>query len=449
MNLHTLCSCIGINGELFRTLEELSKRFRYEDIEAYYRSILNYEEALERTPEVLFLPGNPISSQLALAWMLQVSVMTWDFYAEKGIQEKIYFDTMKCYSRHLKEGRELTGGNDFGQYQWANRPAGGHLFRIGTLEYERREGDITIHIPTDADLSPGSVDKSLKKARKFFAKFFPECCDWPYTCDSWLLDPQLKPMLPLDSNIARFQERFTWLQSAPAGDHLVYLFKTLPEDFITRPGDFFEKVSSLPEETSLQKKVKQHLLKGGRICRTLGRLNSETLQNTNRTILIKRRISMKKKLLITLIFAAVLATGGFLMLLYQTHAAANAAAAEKIDYYPAHVRWDKDRRVIVVEGAFCNENPNRHVTRVNFMMLQVIDQEGNELGTYIMSPEAEDAFRLPPMINFSYDLIVYPYPTLKMPEMLQDGVHLTCFADMDTAPCPGDNCTWCYPPKKN
>lgn len=155
---------------------------------------------------------------------------------------------------------------------------------------------------------------------------------------------------------------------------------------------------------------------------------------------------MAKKLFIALTVAAALVTLGFGLMLGQAELAEDAAAAEKISYIPINCRWDGQQ--IIVEGVFCNENPDRHVKRVDLMMAHAYDKQDNEIGTYIMNPEARRAFRLSPMVNYAYNLTLYPNPKAKLPEQLADGVQLSLFTNITTAPCPGDGCTWCYPPAK-
>jgi len=72
-------------------------------------------------------------------------------------------------------------------------------------------------------------------------------------CHSWLLSPQLPSLLRESSNIIRFQNRFRITpESAQTSDFLEWIYKnkTIP-------------YADLPENTSLQKLLKQHLLQGG------------------------------------------------------------------------------------------------------------------------------------------------------------------------------------------
>lgn len=124
--------------------------------------------------------------------MLKASADAYEIYKTKGISDKIYFDTMKCYTRFINETYKMTGRLYFDRYWWTARQAGCHLFRIDELEYEMKHIDdkivIGIHISSDADFSPSAVDKSLTIAKGFFAGYYPNLTNAEYRCHSWLLD---------------------------------------------------------------------------------------------------------------------------------------------------------------------------------------------------------------------------------------------------------------------
>jgi hypothetical protein len=104
--------------------------------------------------------------------MLKETLHTYKIYEEKEIPEKIFFDTMKCFTRFINETFKMTGKLSFDRYWWTTRQVGCHLFRIGELEYEIKQTEedtyISLHIPSDADFSPNAVDKSLSEAKKLF-----------------------------------------------------------------------------------------------------------------------------------------------------------------------------------------------------------------------------------------------------------------------------------------
>ena len=104
-----------------------------------------------------------------------------------------------------------------------------------------------------AHLVPEAIDASLKEADAFLARFFPAWQNLAKTCHSWLLSPQLPALLPENSNILRFQHRFRITpEPEQTREFLVWIFKNRDIPY-----------PNLPENTSLQKAVKKHLLDGG------------------------------------------------------------------------------------------------------------------------------------------------------------------------------------------
>lgn len=86
-----------------------------------------------------------------------------------------------------------------------------------------------------------------------------------FTCESWLMDPQLADYLPAESNITRFQQRFRILPKLPESgyaDHTVlgYVFgQTAPDSEIIH-ADLLDR---LPQDTTLRQAIVTHLRRGG------------------------------------------------------------------------------------------------------------------------------------------------------------------------------------------
>lgn len=115
-----------------------------------------------------------------------------------------------------------------------------------------------IHIPADGSFDRETVNASYERAREIFAKCYP---DYPYKaffCSTWLMSTDLRKILKPTSNILSFQEPFTLIPFRSSG-RLVFSFAfqmdaAIPED-----------LNALPENTSLQRAVKQLYLNGGYI----------------------------------------------------------------------------------------------------------------------------------------------------------------------------------------
>jgi hypothetical protein len=187
---------------------------------------------------------------------------------EMGISNDIYIGTMKFFSRFLYYYNKIYGEYKYVWGWWAVRQISMREFRIGDLEYEMIIQEdkklISIHIPSDADMTSSNLRKSYLKARDFFATYYPEFAETDMICGSWLLAPALKKLLPESSKIIQFQNSFqitSQEDDSPGFLDWVYGRRDIP----------FE---NLPEETSLQRKLKPYLINGGKIEWTNGTLIS-------------------------------------------------------------------------------------------------------------------------------------------------------------------------------
>jgi hypothetical protein len=73
---------------------------------------------------------------------------------------------------------------------------------------ERNDPVVALHIPADGPLTPEAVQDSLQKIREFMRTYFSECPYKAFTCNSWLVNPEVTLMLGEDSNIGKFCRLF-------------------------------------------------------------------------------------------------------------------------------------------------------------------------------------------------------------------------------------------------
>lgn len=198
-----------------------------------------------------------------LACLLLAAARAHEEYVRLGISEEVFADTMHCFPRFVKEHRALTGEWGLDRGWWAWRATCLRLFRIGAFEYELISGEkhaLSLHIPSDASLDPEACRSSHEKARAFFAAHFPAYRQAPVVCESWLLHPVLRDLLGEESNIVRFRSLF---DIARVDDE-----DTSYRAFVFRRAD--GNIADYPEKTSLQRRLKEHLLRGGRMGSALG-----------------------------------------------------------------------------------------------------------------------------------------------------------------------------------
>ena len=202
------------------------------------------------------------SGMAHLAATLAAAGRTRQMYRENGVPEDIYWATMGCLTRFLRETKEITGQWAFDRGFWTWRQTGGLLFRLGTLEFEYlpEERALSVHIPSDAVLSREELDRSYDWAERFFTgegrSFCRQGPPGEMRCSSWLLAPALEELLPEASGIRRF-----------SGD---YVRRGIREDSREFYRWLFQcepplPAEDLPERTSLQRAAKAYLAAGGKI----------------------------------------------------------------------------------------------------------------------------------------------------------------------------------------
>lgn len=264
MNICELCDKINLQNEIAEKVIEFSCDFDFEIVNHLINDFKDYNKMGEARIQIQNILGEDEKNIKILSCMLKGAVDIYSYYKSQGIIDDIYISTMKCFKRFIDECYKMTGEYAFDREWWTARQVGGHLFRIGELEYEKKHINgkpvIGIHIPSDADFSKEACDISLNSAFSFFAKFFPEYKGCEYRCHSWLLDPELKNMLSPKSNIINFQNRFSIIDNGePDTGFIEWLYNTKSKDYV-----------NLPENTSLQRNMKKYLLSGGTIGNALG-----------------------------------------------------------------------------------------------------------------------------------------------------------------------------------
>jgi hypothetical protein len=189
------------------------------------------------------------------------------FHKQRGIPDQVSCATLADLGRNKLRDRLLLGDGGLRTSGWLTLHFRGALYQLGRLQFNRmnvraahvadafREGDpaLGIHIPESGPLTPEACADSLAQAGSFFARHFPETPTHLAICTSWLLDPQLAQYLAPDSNIIRFQRRFTIVGDGYDGDAdvLRFVFHRIAPN-----------VGELPERTTLERAIVAHLSAG-------------------------------------------------------------------------------------------------------------------------------------------------------------------------------------------
>ena len=112
---------------------------------------------------------------------------------------------------------------------------------------------LSMHLPRGADIREENVRKACAAAREVIKKCNPDYENAPIYCSSWLLDPGNEEILGSDSNVVRFGKLFARIPTKSAGraaNGFVFPGKPLAD-------------ADLPEDTRLQRGLKERYLSGG------------------------------------------------------------------------------------------------------------------------------------------------------------------------------------------
>ena len=186
-------------------------------------------------------PNNPLedlSLRDRLYTLLYELIPLKAYFVNKNIPLSIFYNSIQDLSFRIN--RYYHSHNKYGVSErdalWLRFIYKGEMFDLGSLrfqkfhfsyaEIERTDYDymplsdemkkrfpegipiINVHITTNADLRPKKVEESFKLAHEFFTTYFPEHNYTAFTCRTWMLYPPTQELLPTDSNITAFANRF-------------------------------------------------------------------------------------------------------------------------------------------------------------------------------------------------------------------------------------------------
>lgn len=168
---------------------------------------------------------------------------------------------------------------------WCSIFMRGEIISCGRLQYEigtripdklqPHLGENTacayIHIPGRGKLTKEAVLASLRQAKSDIAQYYPETksAELVFCTQTWLLSPEIRELLPEESNIMSFQKLFSIVDTiAGNGPFLDFLFRAPREEDMAR----------LPEDTCLRKRVKGLLLEGKTLQMGVGIMRKEIVE---------------------------------------------------------------------------------------------------------------------------------------------------------------------------
>ena len=199
----------------------------------------------------------------ALEFYLKLAADTYVEYQKRGYPDEVFDATFydltiwcrECYRKHGVYGVD--------ELLWLGQSVKMELFRLGRLQFEPiqvekdMKGDgreilagtraLNVHIPAGEPLVYEECQKSFEQAVEFFGEKYRV-----FVCESWLLSPHLKEILPKSSNILRFQKLF-WVTEVgyayPQAEQRIF-------------GEVLKDKRQYKEDTTLRRKAKEYVLSG-------------------------------------------------------------------------------------------------------------------------------------------------------------------------------------------
>lgn len=259
MDFDNLLKGIDLDKDISEFVKEYISNIDFNKAKNILNEFYDYRKIDEAINKLKRLIKDDENNFKILSIELKVALETYSLYQKYNLSDKIYFDTMKCFTRFINEAKITRGKLIFDRWYWVTRQIGFHLFRIGELEYElipiNNRYIVSIHIPSDVDLNIKTLQKSIIFAKNILNNTFKDKDISYFYCESWLLDPKLKTLLKEGSNILNFQTLFKLTgEYKESDDFIIWIYKTYDKD-----------IKKFKEETSLQRGVKKLLLNGEKI----------------------------------------------------------------------------------------------------------------------------------------------------------------------------------------
>ena len=166
---------------------------------------------------------------LSFILIVMAAEKTRERYAELGYGEELFFASAEDIVYKVRECTEVKGVPGIFAESWLKGILDADIFKLGRFEYVARPyggdtpyvkngitvnpGDtvITVHIPSCGPFPRELREDSYKRAYEFYKKHFPEYLKGEslvFTCNSWLLYPKLKEILPPHLNMVDFLSDF-------------------------------------------------------------------------------------------------------------------------------------------------------------------------------------------------------------------------------------------------
>lgn len=182
---------------------------------------------------------------------------------KRGISHSIISKSFKGICDSVVDNKILCGRMGTSEYFfWLRHYALGDLFMINDFQYEIKKHDgkatIAIHIPEGTKLDVSQNLLSFKEALDFFETYYPELEISGFSCESWLLSKEIEEVMGRKTNISRFGDMFERydINDIDGDSAYRFVYKTTPP---------YPSIDELPENTTLQKRLKEYMRSGKKL----------------------------------------------------------------------------------------------------------------------------------------------------------------------------------------
>jgi hypothetical protein len=272
---------------LLETANELRSRPDWLDaFDAAVAEVRSQIGHVDLTTVLTALPAS-LGDRSGCVWALVFAATADDvnaWHRAIGVPDEVSWATLADLGRHVAQHRRRNGGvTGLSTEWWLPLHWRGALYELGRLQFnmyplktgpggplfwydadelsgmpaEMQVGApvLGVHIPREGPLKEAECDASFRAAAEFFPRYFPERSSPIATCTSWMLDEQLAEYLPEDTNIVRFQRRFTMVPGAlePYDEIFNWVFDRVPKT-----------LDELTPHTRLEQAVVEHVRRGGK-----------------------------------------------------------------------------------------------------------------------------------------------------------------------------------------
>jgi len=201
-------------------------------------------------------------------------------FEEHNVSMDILTHTLQDTALWIRNYKRHNGYLGLASRSWISVGFKGKLFRLGRMQFEMTtikqetglpylsKGDPALegHVPQGEPLDHEACMESYRRAFPFFEEHFGYHAKAVHL-KTWMLDPEMKKILPPDSNIMKWANDATLLPvEEKMSDLSRFIFGQPTIDLKTAPRD-----------TTLRRKILEHIEAGGEFCNRAGIIMRETI----------------------------------------------------------------------------------------------------------------------------------------------------------------------------